>query len=97
MFCTWRQNRNGTSFHYGDYSPDYEYAKESFAKRSGLIAEKKIFPINEIFDFYAALKYTKEHCDELDYHDERRIYLLMEKLCKDFPQIKDIDFSFSED
>lgn len=29
MFCTWKQNADGDSVFWGDYSPNYEYAKSS--------------------------------------------------------------------
>lgn len=28
MFCTWKQNADGDSVFWGDYSPNYEYVKE---------------------------------------------------------------------
>ena len=28
MFCTWKQNADGNSVFWGDYSPNYEYVKE---------------------------------------------------------------------
>lgn len=30
MFCTWKQNADGDSVFWGDYSPNYEYVKESY-------------------------------------------------------------------
>ena len=38
MFCTWKQNADGDSVFWGDYSPNYEYVKEAFAVRSGLVS-----------------------------------------------------------
>ena len=31
MFCTWKQNADGDSVFWGDYSPNYEYVKEGDA------------------------------------------------------------------
>ena len=47
MFCTWKQNADGDSVFWGDYSPNYEYVKESFAVRSGLVSKHRLFSENE--------------------------------------------------
>ena len=47
MFCTWKQNTDGNAVFWGDYSPNYEYAKEAFAVRSGLIPESRLFSEQE--------------------------------------------------
>ena len=39
MFCTWKQTADGDSVFWGDYSPNYEYVKEAFAVRSGLVSK----------------------------------------------------------
>ena len=43
MFCTWKQNADGDSVFWGDYSPNYEYVKEAFAVRSGLVSKDRLF------------------------------------------------------
>ena len=47
MFCTWKQNTDGDSVFWGDYSPNYEYVKEAFAVRSGLVSKDRLFSENE--------------------------------------------------
>ena len=47
MFCTWKQNADGDSVFWGDYSPNYEYVKEAFAVRSGLVSKDRLFSENE--------------------------------------------------
>ena len=47
MFCTWKQNADGDSVFWGDYSPNYEYVKEAFAVRSGLVSKERLFSENE--------------------------------------------------
>ena len=42
MFCTWKQNADGDSVFWGDYSPNYEYVKEAFAVRSGLVNKHRL-------------------------------------------------------
>ena len=48
MFCTWKQNADGDSVFWGDYSPNYEYVKEAFAVRSGLVSKDRLFSENRI-------------------------------------------------
>ena len=50
MFCTWKQNADGNSVFWGDYSPNYEYVKEAFAVRSGLVNKHRLFSENESAD-----------------------------------------------
>ena len=50
MFCTWKQNADGDSVFWGDYSPNYEYVKEAFAVRSGLVNKHRLFSENESAD-----------------------------------------------
>ncbi len=47
MFCIWKQNTDGNSVYWGDYSPNYEYVKEAFAVRSGLVNKHRLFSENE--------------------------------------------------
>ena len=47
MFCTWKQNADGDSVFWGDYSPNYEYVKEAFAVRSSLVSKHRLFSENE--------------------------------------------------
>ena len=48
MFCIWKQNESGDSVFWGDYSPNYEYVKEAFAVRSGLVSKHRLFSENRI-------------------------------------------------
>ena len=52
MFCTWKQNTDGDSVFWGDYSPNYEYVKEAFAVRSGLVSKCRLFSENESADLF---------------------------------------------
>ena len=57
MFCTWKQNADGDSVFWGDYSPNYEYVKEAFAVRSGLVSKDRLFSENE--SAYLGTSYPK--------------------------------------
>ena len=58
MFCTWKQNADGDSVFWGDYSPNYEYAKEAFAVRSGLVSKPRLFSEKESADLYRCVDFT---------------------------------------
>ena len=64
MFCTWKQNADGDSVFWGDYSPNYEYVKEAFAVRSGLVSKCRLFSENESADLYG----IRSCCDTEDFN-----------------------------
>ena len=41
---------DGNSVFWGDYSPNYEYVKEAFAVRSGLVSKHRLFSEKESAD-----------------------------------------------
>ena len=43
---------DGDSVFWGDYSPNYEYVKEAFAVRSGLVSKDRLFSENESADLF---------------------------------------------
>ena len=67
MFCTWKQNADGDSVFWGDYSPNYEYVKEAFAVRSGLVSNYRLFSENESADLCRCVDFTKGNCETLTY------------------------------
>ena len=80
MFCTWKQNADGDSVFWGDYSPNYEYVKEAFAVRSGLVSKHRLFSENESADLCRCVDFTKGNCETLTYEQERQLDKLQEKL-----------------
>ena len=67
MFCTWKQNADGDSVFWGDYSPNYEYVKEAFAVRSGLVSKCRLFSENESADLYRCVGFAKANCETLTF------------------------------
>ena len=67
MFCTWKQNADGDSVFWGDYSPNYEYVKEAFAVRSGLVSKPRLFSEKESADLYRCVGFAKGNCETLTY------------------------------
>ena len=88
MFCTWKQNTDGNAVFWGDYSPNYEYAKESFAVRSGLVSKHRLFSENESADIYRCVDFVKANCETLTYEQERQLDRLQEKLTDGYPSLE---------
>ena len=88
MFCTWKQNKDGSSVFWGDYSPSYEYAKEAFAVRSGIIGECRLFSEKESADLYRCVDFAKANGETLTYEQERQLDKLQEKLTDGYPSLE---------
>ena len=88
MFCTWKQNADGDSVFWGDYSPNYEYVKEAFAVRSGLVSNYRLFSENESADLCRCVDFTKGNCETLTYEQERQLDKLQEKLTDGYPSLE---------
>ncbi len=97
MFCTWKQNADGTSIAHGDYSQDYAYSKENFAVRAGLIKEEKLFNLEESTDLHKCIQYAKDHCGSLTSDQEKNLFYLEEKLWDAYPQLEEARPTFDEE
>ena len=73
MFCTWKQNADGDSVFWGDYSPNYEYVREAFAVCSGLVSKCRLFSENESAYLCRCVDFTKGNCETLTYEQERQL------------------------
>lgn len=97
MFSTWRQDKEKKYVSYGDYSPDYEYAKESFITRSGLINKYRLFTPEEAEKLYRCIEYVRENCETLSYKEEQQLKTLSEKLSNGYPLLEENPPSFEQD
>ena len=88
MFCTWKQNTDGNSVFWGDYSPNYEYVKEAFSVRSGLVSKERLFSENESAYLYRCVDFAKANCETLTYEQERQLDKLQEKLTDGYPSLE---------
>lgn len=88
MFCTWKQNADGDSVFWGDYSPNYEYVKEAFAVRSDLVSKDRLFSENESADLCRCVDFTKGNCETLTYGQERQLDKLQEKLTDGYSSLE---------
>ena len=87
-FVTWKQNTDGNAVFWGDYSQSYEYAKESFAVRSGLISESRLFSEQETANLCRCVDFAKANCETLTYEQERQLDRLQEKLTDGYPPLE---------
>ena len=73
---------------WGDYSPNYEYVKEAFSVRSGLVSKERLFSENESAYLYRCVDFTKANCETLTYGQERQLDRLQEKLTDGYPSLE---------
>ena len=88
MFCTWKQNADGDSVFWGDYSPNYEYVKEAFAVRSSLVSKHRLFSEKESADLYRCVDFAIANCETLTYEQEQQLDNLREKLTDGYPSLE---------
>ena len=88
MFTTWKQNNAKTFVTHGDYSPNFEHAKISFAIRAGLINKEQLFSEEEAADIYKCVGYTRDNCENLTFLQEERLRNLSEKLQYGYPNLE---------
>lgn len=88
MFTTWDQDKKRCYVSGGDYSPDYEYAKESFVRRSGLIQEQRLFQPKEAENLYRCVDYARNNCASLTFEQSKALDALAEKLSFGYPEIE---------
>ena len=96
MFTTWRQSADKSSVAHGDYSPNFDYAKESFITRSGLLDRNRLFTEDEAANLYRCITYTQDNYDSLTYKQERELKSLEEKLQSGYPELEDEPPSFEQ-
>ena len=96
MFCTWKQNTDGDSVFWGDYSPNYEYVKEAFAVRSGLVSKHRLFSEKESADLYRCVDFAIANCETLTYEQEQQLDNLREKLTDGYPSLEAEQLTFEQ-
>lgn len=89
MFSTWRTDKNDRTYlTHGDYSPSFDYAKESFVTRSGLVSKHRLFTESEAADLYRCVDFAKGNCETLTYDKEKQLGELADKLTYGYPSIE---------
>ena len=79
---------DGDSVFWGDYSPNYEYVREAFAVRSGLVSKYRLFSENESAYLCRCVDFAKANCETLTYEQERQLDKLQEKLADGYPSLE---------
>lgn len=87
-FVTWKQNADGRAVFWGDYSQNYEYAKESFAVHSGMIPESRLFSEQETANICRCVDFAEGNCETLTYAQEQQLDKLEEKLTDGYPSLE---------
>ena len=87
MFTTWNESSDRKHVDIGDYSPDYDYVKESFIARSGLIDKRRLFHDEQLKILYDSLTFTAENNDSLTYDQEQKFKKLMEQIEDVLPEV----------
>lgn len=96
MFTTWRQNADKTVVAGGDYSPDFDYVKNSFVTRSGLLNQNQLFNEDEAANLYRCINYTQANCDSLTFKQEMELKTLEEKLRYGYPKLENELLTFEQ-
>lgn len=96
MFSTWRQNKEHNYVVHGDYTTNFNYAKHSFATRSGLVDKNRDFSLEEATNIYKCIQYAKDNCETLDYEQEQKLDGLLDKLKFGYEQLEESPPSFEE-
>lgn len=73
MFTAWQQSADKASLSCGDDTPDYNYAKEAFATRSGLIDKERLFTNKETENLYRCIDFTRENCESLTFEQDQEL------------------------
>ena len=88
MFTTWDQDKERGYVSGGDYSPNYEYVKQSFVRRSGLLQEQRMFQPEEAENLYRCVDYVRNHCGSLSFEQSKVLDELAGKLSFGYPEIE---------
>ena len=71
-----------------EYRSKYEYVKEAFAVRSGLVSKHRLFSEKESADLCRCVNFAKANCETLTYEQERQLDKLQEKLTDGYPSLE---------
>ena len=71
-----------------EYRSKYEYVKEAFAVRSGLVSKHRLFSEKESADLYRCVDFAIANCETLTYEQEQQLDNLREKLTDGYPSLE---------
>lgn len=89
QFSSWFKTYGGTGATMGDYSFDYEYSKQSFAERSGLVEKNRQFTTEQLENIHRCVAFTKDMNDGLSYDQDKALGNIMDKIESALPYISD--------
>ena len=87
-FITWEGSPNDIWNRFDvQTSPNYDYIKELFATRSGLISKNRVFSRKQLEDLHKSLFFTIENDMDLPFKEKWRLEKLMYKIAYTLPEI----------
>jgi hypothetical protein len=88
-FVTWRYTHGRTALEHGNYTSDYEAAKEDFAVRCGLIDRNKLFDETEMKLIRQGLVHLGADFPDLTYEQNTLLGKVVEKIEMIVPEIEE--------
>lgn len=89
-FVTWKCNYTRTGVEQGHYTQDYEWAKQDFATRSGMIPKEKIFTAEQAAEMITAIEYRFNNDDNITLKTEDMLDEISAKLKTAYPETASI-------
>jgi len=88
-FVTWKYAHNRTGFEHGNYTTDYEAAKEDFAFRAGLVDRHKMMSETELKLIHQGLVFLGANAPDLSVDAMTNVGKLIEKVEMIVPEIQE--------
>ena len=87
QFVTWEWDWDRKGVHQGNYFyENYEAAKLDFTIRSGLVQKGALFGMEQLAEFYHALKFVLEQDEPLSFGQNQELEELMEQVAGLLPE-----------
>jgi len=88
-FVTWRHDCDRTGFEHGNYTTDYDAAKEDFATRAGLVDRHKMMSETELKLIHQGLVFLGANAPDLSADAMTNVGKLIEKVEMIVPEIQE--------
>ena len=89
QFATWERDFNRTGLCWGHYFEDYGKAKQDFAIRSGLVAENRLFSLEQLSEVYRTVHETLDSELPITTERERLLKGVVEQIEQAVPDLQE--------
>lgn len=89
QFATWERDFNRTGLCWGHYFEDYGKAKQDFATRSGLVAENRLFSLEQLSEVYRTVHETLDSELPITTERERLLKGVVEQIEQAVPDLRE--------